>query len=117
MKRPDNTFRRVGLTGNAEKAEFAALVCRAARLVRASGRTVCCDVETARCASLRGTPYPDTAALARAVDLLLVFGGDGTVLRVAREAAGCATPLRAPSLVPPLFFADTPAWRVTSADA
>ncbi len=93
LKKPDNTFRRVGLTGNAEKAEFAALVRRAARLVRDSGRTVCCDLETARCASLRGTTCPDTAALARAVDLLLVFGGDGTVLRVAREAAGCATAL------------------------
>ena len=32
-------------------------------------------------------------SLAREVDLLLVFGGDGTMLRVAREIAGSHTPL------------------------
>ncbi len=31
--------------------------------------------------------------MARAVDLLLVFGGDGTILRVAREVAGSQTPI------------------------
>jgi len=36
---------------------------------------------------------PDAAALAREVDLLLVFGGDGTMLRAARDIAGSATPL------------------------
>ena len=35
----------------------------------------------------------DTAALAREVDLLLVFGGDGTMLRAAREIAGSPTPM------------------------
>lgn len=33
------------------------------------------------------------AELVRRVDLLLVFGGDGTILRVAREVAGARTPL------------------------
>jgi NAD+ kinase len=36
---------------------------------------------------------PDTATLARDVDLLLVFGGDGTMLRVARDIAGSTTPM------------------------
>lgn len=36
---------------------------------------------------------PDVAALTRQADLLLVFGGDGTMLRVAREMHGAATPL------------------------
>src|SRR5258708_22290451 len=35
----------------------------------------------------------DAAALARQVDLLLVFGGDGTMLRVAREIAASHTPI------------------------
>ena len=35
----------------------------------------------------------DAASLAREVDLLLVFGGDGTMLGVAREIAGSPTPI------------------------
>lgn len=37
--------------------------------------------------------YPNAASLARAVDLLLVFGGDGTMLRVVREMDGALTPI------------------------
>ena len=36
---------------------------------------------------------PDVSALTREVDMLLVFGGDGTMLRVAREMHGAATPI------------------------
>ncbi len=35
----------------------------------------------------------ETGALARCTDMLLVFGGDGTMLRAAREAAGGTAPL------------------------
>lgn len=44
---------------------------------------------------LRGTvsALPDAAAVARAVDVLLVFGGDGTMLRAGRETAGSGTPI------------------------
>lgn len=38
-------------------------------------------------------PVLSLQELASEVDLLLVFGGDGTILRVAREAAGCSAPL------------------------
>lgn len=71
----------------------ADVVSKAARLVRATGRQVFCDAETARYAHLRDQVCPDSAALAEAVDLLLVFGGDGTMLRVAREIAGSSTPI------------------------
>ena len=71
----------------------AEVVQRAARLVRASGRTVFSDGTTARLAKLNATVCPDAAALARAVDLLLVVGGDGTMLRVARDIAGSPTPM------------------------
>ena len=66
---------------------------RAARLIAAAGRKVFCDAATARLARLKAVVCPDAAALARQVDLLLVFGGDGTMLRVAREIAGSRTPI------------------------
>ncbi len=37
--------------------------------------------------------YQDAATLTREVDLVLVFGGDGTMLRVASEIAGSPTPI------------------------
>ena len=69
------------------------LIQRAARLIRRSGREVCCDVATSELAGLSVTQYSDTRELARHSDLLLVFGGDGTMLRVARETAGVGTPI------------------------
>ena len=79
--------------GNAEKSACAASVRAAAQLIRRSGRTVVCDEITARLARLKGAAIPEVAALARAVDLLLVFGGDGTMLHTARQIAGSHTPM------------------------
>lgn len=93
MRKPRNQIRSVGLAGNTEKLEFSALVRRAARLVRGTGRRVLSDAESARCARLQAETCADIASLARAVDVLLIFGGDGTMLRVARAAAGSGTPL------------------------
>ena len=44
-------------------------------------------------ANLKGKIFPDAASLAKNVDLLLVFGGDGTMLRAANEIAGSTTPV------------------------
>jgi NAD+ kinase len=86
-------IKRVGLIGNSEKASSADTLKKAARLIAAAGRTIYSDPPTARLADLRGVVFPDAAALARRVDLLVVFGGDGTMLRVAREIAGSHTPI------------------------
>jgi len=79
--------------GNAGKPACAASVRAAARLIRRSGRSVICDEVTARLARLKGAAAADVAALALEVDLLLVFGGDGTMLHVARQIAGAHTPI------------------------
>jgi len=79
--------------GNLEKVSCADAVRRAARLVAAAGRTLYSDQATARLARLNAVVCPEAATLARKVDLLLVFGGDGTILRVAREIAGSRTPI------------------------
>jgi NAD+ kinase len=44
-------------------------------------------------ARLDAVVCPDAATLSRQVELVLVFGGDGTMLRVAREIAGSQTPM------------------------
>ena len=81
------------MIGNLEKASCAEAVSRAARLVAAAGRKLYSDPPTARLPRLKAVVCPDVATLAREVDLLLVFGGDGTLLHAAREIAGSRTPI------------------------
>ena len=79
--------------GNSEKESFGAVVRQAARLVSATGRRVYSDTVTAELSGIKATTLPNAVALARAVDLVLVFGGDGTMLGAAREIAGSRTPM------------------------
>lgn len=93
MKKQADQIKRVGLIGNSEKAACADSVRKAARLIQRAGRKVLCNNETAALAGMKHCAGGEAAALAREVDLLLVFGGDGTMLHVAREIAGSATPM------------------------
>jgi NAD+ kinase len=93
LKKLSETIRRVGLIANSDKVSSSELVRRAAQLIRRSGRQVLADAATGSLAGLKAAECPDAAALTRAVDLLMVFGGDGTMLRVARETAGSRTPV------------------------
>jgi len=83
----------VGLLANSGKAASRALVQSAARLIQRSKRKLYCDAATAQLAGLKCDSFSGTAQLAEKVDLLLVFGGDGTILRVARDLAGSQTPI------------------------
>ncbi|HWY78537.1 MAG TPA: NAD(+)/NADH kinase [Verrucomicrobiae bacterium] len=83
----------MGLVGNSEKVSCNGLIAKAAKLISRSGRGVCSDAATARMCGFASGIYPDAASLTRDVDLLLVFGGDGTMLRVASEIAGSRTPI------------------------
>jgi NAD+ kinase len=69
------------------------LVRKASRLIQNLGHEVFLDAATARLAGFDGEHFPNAASLTRRVDLLIVFGGDGTMLRVAREIAGSKTPI------------------------
>ena len=93
MKRLAKNIESVGLIANSDKISSRALVRKAAALIRGSHRTVLADIPTARLARLDVPTLPDAASLAAQVDLLIVFGGDGTMLRVARETAGSGTPV------------------------
>lgn len=93
MKRQADQIRRVGIIANSGKVSCASAVNRGARLIQSSGRQVYTDAATAQLARLKAEVFADADAVAREVDLLLVFGGDGTMLRVAREIAGTRTPM------------------------
>jgi len=86
-------IKRVGFIGNSEKVSGASVVSKAARLVQAAGRRIFSDADTARLAHLQGAVCADAPELAQSVDMLFVFGGDGTMLRVARDIAGSQTPI------------------------
>ncbi len=83
----------MGLLGNAEKAACADVIRQAARLVAAAGRKLFADPVTAQWIGDQATVSADARSLTEQVDLLLVFGGDGTMLRAAREIAGSKTPI------------------------
>ena len=93
MKKLAESIRKIGIIGNSGKSSCAPVLKQAVRLITRTGRKVFCDEPTATMANLDCEILPDTAALARVADLLLVFGGDGTMLRAAREAAGSRTPI------------------------
>lgn len=93
MKNSADHFQRIGLIGNTGKTACAESVRLAARLIHRAGRQVLCDETTGELAKLKCEMHPDAAALARDVNLLLVFGGDGTMLHAARQIAGSNTPI------------------------
>ena len=93
MKKRPERIARVGLIANTEKPEGRPLLAEAARLLVGQGIEVVSDAATLRMSGLRLPRYRDSASVADAAHLLLVFGGDGTILRVAREIAGSETPL------------------------
>ena len=79
--------------GNADKPACADIVRAAAKLITRTGRKVFYDAPTAKIAGIKSTVFPDASTLARATDLIIVFGGDGTMLHAAREIAGFRTPI------------------------
>ena len=112
MKKLGKKISRIGLVANVEKALCRALVREAAAVIQAASRQAICEQATAQLAKLSGPTCPDVASLTRAVDLLMVFGGDGTMLRIAREAAGSPTPILGINAGSLGFLTDVPADRL-----
>jgi NAD+ kinase len=93
LKKNADKLCRIGLLANFEKPSSKAVVREAVRLIAEAGRTVAADSQTARQADLQCEVLPDPATLAEQTDLLLVFGGDGTMLSMIRETNGASTPI------------------------
>jgi NAD+ kinase len=84
---------RVGLVANTDKPATRTALQNAAKLIAKAGREPMTDEASATFAKVKCETCPDLATLAKAVDLLLVFGGDGTILRVVAEIDGSHTPI------------------------
>ncbi len=93
MRKPNEKIERVGFTANPDKVAARQLLRRAAAQIQRDGKTVLADNATVRVADLNVEGFSDVNSLARACDVLLVFGGDGTMLGAARAVAGLSTPI------------------------
>jgi NAD+ kinase len=84
-------FGKIGIVVNARKAETFPLVRQQLDLMRQAGWCMVLESGSARVApGLSSRPFPRLAAWA---DLLLSFGGDGTLLAVARQVGRRAVPV------------------------
>src|SRR5512140_3734214 len=86
-------MRRAGLVANPEKISCRPLLQQAASLIAQAGLIPLTDRPTQRMADLKAETLPNLSALGRAVDLLVVLGGDGTMLGIARALSGTRTPI------------------------
>jgi len=77
-------FKRVGLVAKVGSAEAVALVRSLDRALARRGIETVFDDETAR--AVRAVAGPTRDRIARGTDLVLIAGGDGTLLSVARDA-------------------------------
>jgi NAD+ kinase len=84
--------RHVGIFGNREKSEVRALFPELVRWIRARGLRVTVERGLGRGLRGAGAGLP-LATLVRRIDLLLVLGGDGTMLHAARSASSAGVPL------------------------
>jgi NAD+ kinase len=88
-----DSIQRIGLIANPEKTHCRPLVRRAAALIARANRTAVTERVTADFTGVAVPVLADVRQLGASTDLLLVFGGDGTILRVAREVARSGTPI------------------------
>jgi NAD+ kinase len=86
-------IRRVGLVANPDKPAGAPLIRRAAELAHAAGREFIAEARAAQMADLAGSRCKGVKELAAQTDLILVLGGDGTMLGVSRLLAGANVPI------------------------
>ena len=93
MKTSPEPVKRVGLVANTTKPSVRALLRDAVRILIEARCEILADPPTAALAGLAEDAMLPPDRLARSVDLLLVFGGDGTMLRAVREANGARSPI------------------------
>jgi NAD+ kinase len=90
-------YRTVGIISRPRREEIASVVPPLIELLRNRGMRVLWDNETSSCVQQAQEPI-SREELAAAADLLIVFGGDGTLLAAARSLSGRVVPILAINL-------------------
>ena len=85
--------RRVGVVGRFNTPGIAEPLARLAVFLAARGLSVCVETDTAALTRLSGIRTASLSELGDSVDLMVVVGGDGTMLSVARMLAPKQIPL------------------------
>ncbi len=93
MNEPTKSLKRLGIFGNPEKTGAGDLISEVILLAEKSGCEVILEVETSKLCDFVNKPTLSLQATAENSDLLLVLGGDGTMLGAARSLAGSTTPV------------------------
>ena len=86
-------FRRIALVGKFQADGIDERLQDIAKLVSELGCEVFIEAETANHLGLNGYPTKTAQNFAGAIDLVVVLGGDGTMLGIARQLAGSNVPL------------------------
>jgi NAD+ kinase len=86
-------MRRIGIVARRDRAEAREVTRGLVQWLTAHGREVVLDTETAGALGVPGVTIAERQALPGKVDLIVVLGGDGTLLSVARLVDGLGVPI------------------------
>ena len=88
-----NKVKKIAIVAKAETSAAKRIVQQAIKLAKAAGLQPVTDESTASLAKLKLPTRKDPIAISRFADLIMVIGGDGTMLHWARTTAGSGTPI------------------------
>ena len=91
-------IKTVGIISRPRRQDIALVVPPLVQWLQAHGAVVACDSETGDCLSAGGVQTRRREDLPAGVDLLIVLGGDGTLLSAARLSADHGVPILAVNL-------------------
>ena len=86
-------FHTVGLVGKYDNPGMHDSVCRLGEFLRGRGHAVMLASQTAERLNIQDCPHRNLHDLATESDVVVVMGGDGTMLSIARELASTGAPL------------------------
>ena len=88
-----NKVKKIAIVAKAETSAAKRIVQQAIKLAKAAGLQPVTDESTASLAKLKLPIRKDPVSISRVADLIMVIGGDGTMLHWARTTAGSGTPI------------------------